>query len=117
LSQRFYRIRAKSRRLARVIVAAVLAFGAGWGLPPMSPMLGVVARGSMVVVVMGAALWLARFFQPQELRALGALVGRRGAAPPPVLPPADATEFAGEIIAADFPDERVSPQSDRERVR
>jgi O-antigen/teichoic acid export membrane protein len=117
LSQRFYPITYESGRLARVVVAALLGFGAGWGLPPMLPILGVVARGSMVIVVMGTALWIAGFFQPQELRALGALVGRRGAAPPPVSPPADATEFAGEIIAADFPDERVSPHSDRERVR
>jgi O-antigen/teichoic acid export membrane protein len=116
LSQRFYPIQYESGRLARVATAALLAFAAGWALPPMSPLLGVVARGSMVVGVMGAVLWIAGFFQPEELRALVALVGRRVAAAP-ASPPADTTEFAGEIIAADFPDERIAPQSNREQVR
>ena len=60
-------------RVLRAVGASVLAFGAARALPAMPPAAGVLARGVTVMAVMTAILWLTRFFNPEELRALNAL--------------------------------------------
>ena len=69
-SQRFYPVRYESRRLARVVAAAIVAYAAGRALPTMAPAIGVFVRGATVVAVMAAGLWLGGFFRPEELRVL-----------------------------------------------
>lgn len=104
-SQHFYPVRYEYARVARAIAAAIVAYLAAAALPAMFPPLGVIARGAMVVVVMGALLWITRFFNPDELRALNALRVRRGHRQPVV--PAETTEVAGEIVTVDVPDNRM----------
>ena len=100
-SQRVYPVRHEYGRLARVVAAAAAAFLAGAALPSMQPAAAVVLRGSAVVVTFAGLLWLTGFFHREELRTLARLrpgrQGRRGAPP-------EATEVAGEIVAADLPD-------------
>jgi len=116
-SQRFYPIRYESGRLTRVVLAALLAYAAGRALPAMDSSLGVVARGTTVILVMGAGLWLGGFFRPEELRVLKTIRTSRIPQATPVTPSADTTEFAGEIVATDVPDEGVAAPSGQERVR
>jgi O-antigen/teichoic acid export membrane protein len=102
-SQRFYPVAYEWSRLLRVVLSAALAWVAASALPPMHPIAGILARGSLVVLVMGGALWLGGFLRPEEL----AILWRFGAArakPATVVPPADTTEFAGEIVATDLPE-------------
>ena len=105
-SQRFYPIRYEGARLARVAVAGTIAVVAGNALPEMTPWAGVVARGSVVVALFGATLWLSGFFRPEEIASIRRLYVR-GAPRRPSMPPADTTELAGEIVAADVPHEGV----------
>jgi hypothetical protein len=73
----------------------------------------VLVRGSLVVIVMGSALWVGGFLRPEEL-ALLKRVARSRAASPRVASSADTTELAGEIVATDLPDpESERPRSDR----
>jgi O-antigen/teichoic acid export membrane protein len=104
-SQHFYPVGYEYARVGRAILAAIVAYLAAAALPAMSPLIGVFARGATVVVVMGALLWLTRFFNPDELRALNALRVRRGLRQPVV--PAETTEVAGEIVTVDVPDNRL----------
>jgi len=99
LSQRFYPVRYEYGRLARVVGAALLAYTAARLPPAMPPIAGGALRGLIVIGVMGGLLWITRFFNAEELRALNAL-RRRRAAPAPTAP-LDATELAGEIVAVD----------------
>jgi hypothetical protein len=72
----------------------------------MPPLAGVLARGTTVVAVMTAILWLTRFFNAEELRALNALrvrAGGRRATPAP-----ETTELAGEIVSVEVPDTQFS---------
>jgi O-antigen/teichoic acid export membrane protein len=108
-SRRFYPVAYESGRLARVVAAAVVAYGAGWALPAVNPALGVLIRGTTVVVVMGAGLWLGGFFRPEELRVLEGFRRSRAAAGRPLTPAADTTELAGEIVATDLPDDGIVP--------
>jgi O-antigen/teichoic acid export membrane protein len=108
-SQRFYPVRYETGRLARVAGAALVAYAAGQALPAMNPALGVLARGSTVVIVMAAGLWIGGFFRPEELRVLERFRRSRGTARSPLTPPGETTEFAGEIVATDLPDETVVP--------
>jgi hypothetical protein len=78
---------------------------------------GVFARGTTVVLVMAGGLWLGGFFQPEELRVLERFRRSRRAATPPVTPPADTTELAGEIVSTDLPDQAISAPASGERVR
>jgi len=116
-SQRFYPIRYEARRLARVIAAALLAYAAGRALPSMPPVWGVLARGTTVLVVMTAGLWLGGFFHAEELRVLDRIRRSRRATDGPITTPADTTELAGEIVATDLPDEAISAPAGGERVR
>jgi O-antigen/teichoic acid export membrane protein len=107
-SQRFYPVRYETGRLARVVAAAVVAYAAGRSLPATDPTLGVLLRGTTVVAVMAAGLWLGGFFKPEELRVLGAVRRSRATPAGPMTPPAETTEFAGEIVATDLPDEGIT---------
>ena len=102
-SQRFYPVRYEYGRVTRVVIAGLTAFVIARRLPAMPPMLAVVARGTAVVVVMGALLWVTRFFNPEELRALNTLRVRAGNRRR--TPPAETTELAGEIVSVEVPDE------------
>jgi O-antigen/teichoic acid export membrane protein len=116
-SQRFYPVEYESGRLARVAAAAIVAYVAGRALPAIDPFVGILLRGTTVVVVMAGALWLGGFFRPEELRVLENVRRARAGAREPVPPPADTTEFAGEIVATDLPDEGVMAPPIKERVR
>ncbi len=116
-SQRFYPVEYESGRLARVAAAAIVAYVAGRALPAIDPLVGILLRGTTVVVVMAGALWLGGFFRPEELRVLENVRRARAGARAPVPPPADTTEFAGEIVATDLPDEGVMAPPIKERVR
>jgi len=56
-------------RIARVILAGILAAAAGWALPEMPALAGVFARGTTTVVVFGVLLWAGGFLRATE-RAL-----------------------------------------------
>jgi len=103
-SQRFYPVRHEYGRIGRVVIAALLAFLIARVLPTMPAVFGIVARGTTVVVVMSALLWLTNFFNPEELRALSSVRMRRG--PSPIATP-ETTELAGEIVSVEIPDEAV----------
>jgi O-antigen/teichoic acid export membrane protein len=108
-SQRFYPVRYETGRLARVVLAAIAAYAAGRGLPAMDPALGVLVRGTTVVTVMAGGLWLGGFFRPEELRVLAKVGWSRAPRGNSVTPTAETTEFAGEIVATDLPDESIAP--------
>jgi hypothetical protein len=73
-----------------------------------------------VVAIMAAGLWLGGFLRAEELVVLQRVRRARSAKPPP---PAETTEFAGEIVATDIPEaadatilDRVEPRKS-EQVR
>jgi O-antigen/teichoic acid export membrane protein len=101
-SQRFYPVRHEYGRIGRVVIAALLAFLIARALPSMPAAVGVVARGSTVIVVMSACLGLIGFFNTEELRALRSLRSRQGQ--PTIVTP-ETTELAGEIVSVDVPDQ------------
>ena len=108
-SQRFYPVRYETGRLARVVGAAIVAYAAGQALPAMHPALGVLTRGTTVVIVMTAGLWVGGFFRPEELRVLERFRRARGSARSPLTQAGETTELAGEIVATDLPDDTVIP--------
>jgi O-antigen/teichoic acid export membrane protein len=116
-SQRFYPVRYEVGRLARVVAAAIVAYAAARALPAMPAFWGVLVRGTMVVVVMMAGLWLGGFFKPEELRVLDRVRRARRTPAAPITPPADTTELAGEIVSTDLPDEVIAAPAAGERVR
>ncbi len=105
-SQRFYPVRYEYGRVSRVVVSAMVAFAVAKNLPGMPPMLGVLARGAAVIIVMSSLLWLTRFFNAEEIRALNWLRAREGPRSP--MPPGETTELAGEIVSVEVPDETTS---------
>jgi hypothetical protein len=105
ISQRFYPVRYEYARMTRTVGAALLAYLAASALPPMPSWAGLSLRGSTVILVMGGVLVLTGFFNREELRALDALRRRHAGQPGTAAP--DTTEFAGEIVAVDLPDEAV----------
>jgi O-antigen/teichoic acid export membrane protein len=108
-SQRFYPVSYETSRLARVVGAAVVAYAAGRALPSVDPALGVLVRGTTVVVVMAAGLWLGGFFRPEELRVLERFRASRAMSERPLTPAAETTELAGEIVATDLPHDGIVP--------
>jgi O-antigen/teichoic acid export membrane protein len=103
-SQRVYPIRYEYGRLVRAVAAAATAFVAGAAVPGLQPLAAVLARGAVVLAVFAALLWISGFFRAEELRVLGRLrYGRLLASAASV----EATEFAGEIVAADVPDQEM----------
>jgi O-antigen/teichoic acid export membrane protein len=106
-SQRFYPIRYERGRIVRAVGAALLGYLVAAALPPMPAILGVLARGTTVVVVMALALWVTWFFRPGELLWLSSMRrAPRSRAPVTVAP--DATEMAGEIVSVDVPDQVIA---------
>ena len=106
LAQRVYPIDYEHGRLARTILAAGVAYVAASMLPSMTPLAGLLARGTTVVVVMALLLWSTRFFKAEELRALNALRLRRRTQRPVTTPP-ESVEMAGEIVGTDVQDEGI----------
>ena len=118
-SQRAYPVKYENGRLVKVALAAIVAYAVARTLPAMAPIAGILARGTTVVAVMIAGLWLGGFLRADEL----AVLQRVRRARPVAAPPAETTEFAGEIVAADIPEpadaaiaERVDPRT-REQIR
>jgi O-antigen/teichoic acid export membrane protein len=107
-SQHFYPIRYELGRLTIVVGAAFIAYVAGIALPSMPPLAGVLARGTTVVVVMAAGMWLGGFLQADELRVLQRIRIGRSASAPAVTPSSETTELAGEIVATEIQDEAVT---------
>jgi hypothetical protein len=69
-------------------------------------LLGVVARGSVVVAIVAFVLWRAKFFTHDErdwLRTIMSKARRERAGVVPFTTP-DTTEMAGEIVSVDVPD-------------
>lgn len=112
LSSRFYPIDYEWGRLARVAAAATIAAVAGRMLPEMAPLTGVMVRGTTVVVVMTAGLWLGGFLAPEELRVLDRLASRPSKVRS-AMRPTDTTEMAGEIVATEPPHEATPTVTER----
>jgi O-antigen/teichoic acid export membrane protein len=100
MSQHFYPVRYEYGRVMRAVAAAIVAYAAGSALPAMPSWLGVLLRGTTVLLV-------TRFFNPAELRALNAL-RRRQTGRRTTETVTDTTELAGEIVAVDMPEEIVA---------
>jgi O-antigen/teichoic acid export membrane protein len=101
-SQRFYAVSYEAVRLGRVALAGSIAFVLARLLPSMPAAVGVLARGSTVVVVFAGVLWLSGFFKASELQQLARL--RRGAPRSEMADvPPGTTELAGEIVATELP--------------
>ena len=113
-SQRFYPIRYELGRLTTVVAAAAIAYLAAIALPAMAPIVGILARGTTVVAVMAAGLWLGGFLQADELRILQRIRIGRSARDTAVTPSSDTTEFAGEIVATEIQDEAVAVPREHE---
>jgi O-antigen/teichoic acid export membrane protein len=81
LARRLYPIPYEAGRIARVIVAAlVAAIVAAWAVPALPPLAGLLARGTVTVLVYFGVLWLTGFLRPTErayLRELGIRWRRR----------------------------------------
>ena len=105
LSQRFYPIHYEWGRIARVSASAAIAYWLAAVLPPMRPLIGLLARGTTVVVVMALLLGVSGFFRPDELRVLQRL--RRRQRTVPGTAPVETIELAGELVATDIPDASV----------
>jgi O-antigen/teichoic acid export membrane protein len=116
-SQRFYPIHYETGRIVRVIAAAAIGYVVANALPLANPVAGLVARGLTVIVVMAAGLWIGGFLRPEELRVLRRVRVSRPQTPAAVTPAAETTEFAGEIVATDLPDDRVTVPAEQERLR
>jgi len=66
-ARRFYPIPYEYGRIGRAVVAGVVAAAAPfWIVPATSPLVGVLARGSITVAVFAALLWISGFFRPTE---------------------------------------------------
>jgi O-antigen/teichoic acid export membrane protein len=122
LSQRAYPIAYETGRLARIAGAAIVAYGVASVLPDMQAIVGIFVRGTTVVGIMAAGLWIGGFLKAEELAVLQRVArARRKAAPAP----SDTTELAGEIVATDIPEpepdlvEQTAPRNEKneERVR
>jgi O-antigen/teichoic acid export membrane protein len=103
-SQRVYPVRYEYGRLARAIAAAGFAFAAAVAIPAFPPAIGLLVRGTTVVGVYAALLWVLDFFKREELEVLSRLLAVRVRTPAP----GETTEFAGEIISADLPEPDVT---------
>jgi O-antigen/teichoic acid export membrane protein len=105
-SQRYYPIPHDLSRLIRIAGAGAAAWAAAVALPRMPPLAGVLVRGLVVVLVFGTALGATKVFSVADVRALTRLRARRK---PATTAPPEATERAGEIVAADLGGEVIVP--------
>jgi O-antigen/teichoic acid export membrane protein len=113
-SRRAYPIEYESGRLAKIAVAASIAYLVARALPDMHPMAGLFLRGTTVVAIMAAGLWLGGFLKADELAVLQRIRRVRAPAGPA---PSETTEFAGEIVATDIPepDEQIASAQPKRR--
>ena len=115
-SQRVYPVRHEYGRLARLVVAGTGAWLAARALPPVgSPLVGVVVRGTMVLVTYPALLALLRFFNRQEIDGLARLIASRRAGPGGDARPMPAhadepVESAGAILEVPLAQDDLPPQ-------
>ena len=109
-SQRVFPVRYETRRIVLLGLAALLACIGARALPSMHPIVGVLVRGTTVIVVFGGLLTLTGFFKPEELRAISRLRARRPA--PRTAPAPEITELGGEIVAAEILPDELSPPPD-----
>lgn len=76
-SQRFYPIAYEWSRLGRIVAAGLAAYAAAAWLPSMGlAWVGLLARGTCVVVLMPVLLWLTGFFRAGELKRMKSVLGR-----------------------------------------
>lgn len=115
-SQHVYPLRYDWRRLGTVAAAGLGSWAvAALAVPPIgSPILGVLVRGTTVVAVFPAILFVTGFFSPAELRALRELVARRPAARAPA-PDRETVAAAGEIVSVVTGEEEAAPDNGDER--
>ena len=102
LSQRFYPVRYEHGRMARTVVAGLVAYGAGVAIPQVHPVAGIVLRSAIVLAVFAALLRATGFFKAEEMAVLARL--RRRPADRVLPTPPDVTELAGEIVASGLPE-------------
>jgi O-antigen/teichoic acid export membrane protein len=105
-SNRFYPVEYERGRLARACAASLFAFLAARAIPPLPPLAGVLIRGTVVVTVFSALLWISGFFRRDELRVLARLRRVPSTAREP-----ETTELAGEIVATDVPPPDYDPRA------
>ena len=106
-SQKFYPIPYEWARLARIASAAAVAYLVATMLVPVTvvPVVGLFARGILVVIGYAIVLWLQGFFRPTELDRLRQELARfrqrsvRGPRVHQEEPWKDHAEMAGEIVA------------------
>jgi O-antigen/teichoic acid export membrane protein len=122
-SQRFFPIRYESSRLARIAVAGGGAVAVAYLIvPALNPVAGLLVRGSVVVVVYFGVLVWSRFFVPNEVARLAAVISRvrrRKVIEQPV----ESVELAGEVIvtpatdAAEMVEEKPEVELQRNAAR
>lgn len=100
VSWRLYPVQYEWSRLGRIVIAGVIALVASSLVPPLRPIVGLFARGVVMVGTYGAILLVAGFLRPEELRVLRdarrrALALRAGRVPAPAV---EQVEMAGEIV-------------------
>ena len=105
-SQRFYPVRYEYGRIARVAIAALIAFLAASQLPSMPAVAGILVRGTTVVVIMSSLLWISGFFNADEMRVLDRFRTRKRTGD--TMAPAETTELAGEIVSVEVRQETES---------
>ena len=102
LSQRFYPVPYEYGRMARTVVAGLVAYGAGVAIPQVHPVAGIALRSAIVLGVFAALLRATGFFKVEEMAVLARL--RRRPADRVLPSPPDVTELAGEIVASGLPE-------------
>jgi O-antigen/teichoic acid export membrane protein len=104
-SQRFFPIQYESRRLAKIVIAAVAGVAvAHVAVPAMGPIAALLLHGTIVVLVFFAVLAWSRFFVANETARLAAVFSRvrkRRVIEQPV----ESAELAGEVVAAPTTDD------------
>ncbi|HXW07243.1 MAG TPA: polysaccharide biosynthesis C-terminal domain-containing protein [Vicinamibacterales bacterium] len=112
-SQRFYPIRYDAPRLLTIGLAAIAAWGLAYLIPALPPAMGVVVRGSVVVLVFGSVLAAGGVVRLDELRRIAALGDRKAA---PAGTPPETTELAGELVATDLADDELVTATRRQNT-
>lgn len=77
-AQRYYPIPYEGARLARLVLAGIVAVAAGLAVPALPAWAGVLVRGTTVVAVFGALLLSSGFLRPTERAFLDGLRARLG---------------------------------------
>jgi O-antigen/teichoic acid export membrane protein len=116
-AQRFYPMTYERGRIARLVVAGVLAFLAG-RLPslPFHPAVAVLLRGVIVVAAYPTVLLLTGFFVPGERQTVAGLLARFSRRKT-VESPIETADMAGEIVASPSTDDAVEVGDEAGEVR